>query len=64
MNQKDYTLAHICYNLVGASGDKKASEWHDDVAKQMTSAQIAEAQRLAREWQPKPWEELQGQLER
>jgi hypothetical protein len=38
-----------------ASGDdrKKYAEVRDEVAKKMTSQQIAEAQRRAREWKPK-----------
>ena len=47
---QDYTLAHMWFNLAGAGGNKKASENRDLVATQMTPAQIAEAQRLAREW--------------
>ena len=30
----------------------------DAVAEKMTASQVAEAQRLAREWQPKTWEQL------
>ena len=33
------------------------------LAERMTPAQIAEAQRLAREWKPKTWEELKQELE-
>lgn len=28
----------------------------------MTATQIAEAQRLAREWKPKSWDELKSQI--
>jgi hypothetical protein len=31
------------------------------VAGVMTAAQLAEARRLAREWRPKTWEELQAE---
>ncbi len=47
---QDYTLAHMWFNLAGVSGDKKAAENRNRVAKNMTPAQVAEAQRLAREW--------------
>ena len=44
---KDHVLAHMWYNISGLPYSR------DRVAKQMTSAQIAEAQKLAREWKPK-----------
>ncbi len=31
------------------------------IAEARQAAQIAEAQRLAREWKPKTWEKLKGQ---
>ena len=46
---QDYTLAHMWFNLAGTDFEH-ARKWRDTVAKQMTPAQIAEAQRLAREW--------------
>jgi uncharacterized protein len=39
-------------NLAAAGGDKKAAEFRDRIATSMTPAQIAEAQKLAREWKP------------
>jgi TPR repeat protein len=55
---QDYVIAHVWFNLAAASGDndnrKIAAELRDDVAKQMTPAQIAQAQKLAREWKPTP----------
>ena len=47
--QQDYTLAHMWLNLAGTNFEE-ARELRDTVAKQMTPAQITEAQRLAREW--------------
>ena len=47
---QDYTLAHMWYNLAGAGGNEKAGKNRDRVAEQMTPSQIAEAQRMAREW--------------
>ena len=50
---QDDVLAHMWFNLSAAQGDEDAAEWRDIVAKQMTPAQIAEAQDMAREWRPK-----------
>ncbi len=50
---QDYIQAHMWFNLAGAQGFKPAAKSRDYVAKLMTPAQIAEAQRLAREWKPK-----------
>src|SRR5215471_1031560 len=59
MNEKgqgilqDYIQAHMWYNLSAEHGETRSAELRDALAKQMTPAQIAEAQRLAREWKPK-----------
>lgn len=50
--QRDYVTAHVWLNLSAVQGDKKAAEARDDLALHMTSAQSAEAQKLAREWKP------------
>lgn len=50
---QDYVQAHMWYNLSAAHGEKRAAESRDALAKQMTPAQIAEAQKLARDWAPK-----------
>jgi TPR repeat protein len=50
---QDYIKAHMWYNLSAARGEKRAMEQRDALAKQMTPAQIAEAQKLAAEWTPK-----------
>ncbi len=47
---QDYVQAHMWFNLAATQGDKTALKNRDIVAKRMTPAQIAEAQRLAREW--------------
>ena len=47
---QDYVQAHMWLNLAAAGGDAKI---RDRVAAKMTPAQIAEAQKLAREWKPK-----------
>ena len=55
---QDYAEAHMWFNLAAsrASGDdqKKFADARERVARKMTAEQIAEAQRRAREWKPKP----------
>ena len=46
---QDYVRAHMWYNIAASSGNKTASKNRDIVAKRMTPAQIADAQKLARE---------------
>ncbi len=53
---QDYILAHMWYNLAVANSelDQERKLWAknlDATAKKMTADQIAEAQRLAREWE-------------
>jgi TPR repeat protein len=50
---QDSVLAHMWLNLAAAQGQEEAKTNRDIVAKRMTPAQLAEAQRLAREWKPK-----------
>ena len=50
---QDYVLAHMWLNLAAANGNIPAGSLRDLLAHDMTPAQIAEAQRLAREWKPK-----------
>lgn len=47
---QDYIAAHMWFSLAAAQGDEMSREERDRVAKAMSPAQIAEAQRLAREW--------------
>ena len=47
---QDHILAYMWFNLAGANGPKKLLEVRDLVAKGMSPAQIAEAQRLSQEW--------------
>ena len=53
---RDYVAAHMWFNLAGAqsSGDQRDEvvKARDGVEAKMTPEQIAEAQRLAREWKP------------
>ena len=50
---QDYVQAHMWWNLSAAQGDANAAKQRDLVAAKMTPAQIAEAQKLVREWKPK-----------
>ena len=50
---QNYVLAHKWFNLAAVEGDKKSEKTRNFVEKLMTPDQIAEAQRLAREWPPK-----------
>ncbi len=51
---QDYVLAHMWFNLAAAQGkDENVLKLRDLLASEMTPDQIAEAQRLAREWKPK-----------
>jgi uncharacterized protein len=50
---QDFIQAHMWYNLSAAHGENRSAEARDTLAKQMTPAQIAEAQRLAHEWKPR-----------
>lgn len=46
---QDYVQAYKWFNLSAAQGNEKARENRDSLLKKMTSAQIAEGQRLSRE---------------
>ena len=49
---QDYVQAYKWYDLAGTNGNKDAASFRDALAKQMTPAQIDEAEKLAREWKP------------
>jgi len=50
---QDYVQAHMWYILAAAKDWESAGNIRDRLAEKMTPVQIAEAQRLAREWKPK-----------
>jgi len=50
---KDTVLMYMWFNLAAANGNKDTAKVRDLATKTMTPAQIAEAQRLSREWKPK-----------
>lgn len=47
---QDFVRAHMWYNLATANGYGEAKKWRDRLADDMSPNQIAEAQKLAREW--------------
>ena len=50
MAPKNLVLAYMWFSLAAAQGNEEAAKNRDKVARNMTSAQIAEAQKLASEW--------------
>ena len=51
---KDLVIAYMWCNLAAAQGDDIAKKTREYLESLMTPAQIAEGQRLSREWRPKP----------
>ena len=47
---RDYIEAHKWLNLAAMKGDPSARDVRGELALEMTAAEIADAQRLAREW--------------
>ena len=62
---QDYVLAHMWFNIVASRKFEPVAtmfaQERGKVAGKMTPQQIAEAQRLARGWKPKTWDELKDQ---
>lgn len=46
----DFVAAHKWFNLAAMKGSELAKSWRAQLAAEMSSGQIAEALRLAREW--------------
>jgi len=49
---QNYVLAHMWFNLSAARGFQRAAGLRDLLVDRMTPAQIAEAEKLARDWKP------------
>lgn len=49
---QNYVAAHMWLSLSAAQGDQTAEKRRDQIARLMTTAQVAEAQILASEWRP------------
>jgi TPR repeat protein len=50
---KDLVTAYMWYNLAAARGDPKFRINRDQLEKQMTPQQVADGQKLSREWTTK-----------
>ena len=46
----DYVAAHKWFNLAAMKGSELAKSWRAQISAEMNNGQIAEAQKLAREW--------------
>jgi uncharacterized protein len=46
----DFVAAHKWFNLAALRGVEEAKRWRAQISGEMNGSQIAEAQRLAREW--------------
>jgi uncharacterized protein len=46
----DFVAAHKWFNLAALRGIDEAKSWRAQISREMLPTQIAEAQRLAREW--------------
>ncbi len=46
----DFVTAHKWFNLAALKGNVSAREYRKELADEMSKAQVAEAQKLAREW--------------
>lgn len=46
----DRVRAHQFFNVAALRGDLRARDWRAELAREMSAAEIAEAQRRAREW--------------
>ena len=46
----DLVAAHKWFNLAAVKGNRDAAAYRQEVAREMTAAAVAEAQRAAREW--------------
>jgi hypothetical protein len=46
----DFVAAHKWFNLAAMKGVELAKSWRAQISSEMDSSQIAEAQKLAREW--------------
>jgi len=51
-SEPDLIAAHKWFNLAAMQGNGEASRYRQEIADEMTSADIAKAQREAREWVP------------
>ena len=50
---EDFTIAYMWFNLAAAQGEENAKICKDVISEKMTKEQIAEAQKMSREWMEK-----------
>ena len=50
--ERDYAVAYMWYTLAAANGHPNAAQYAQTLSDRMTAGQIAEAERLVREWKP------------
>lgn len=48
--EPDLVAAHKWFNLAAARGIPEAADYRQEIAREMSAAAVAEAQRAAREW--------------
>ena len=48
--EQDYVTAHQWFNLAAMKGSDAAKQYRRELAREMTAAQVVEAQRRARDW--------------
>jgi uncharacterized protein len=48
--KQDYIAAHKWFNLAALKGSTEAKKYRCEIAREMSPDQIAEAQRMARDW--------------
>ena len=51
--ERDFISAHKWFNLAALRGNEEARRYRLELAREMSKAEIAQAQRLAREWMAK-----------
>ena len=49
---QDYAVAYMWLNLAASRGDRVAQKSREGLTERMTPGQIAEGQKLSREWKP------------
>lgn len=48
--EQDYVAAHKWFNLAALRGSREARDYRIEIAREMSAADVAEAQRQARAW--------------
>jgi len=48
--ETDMVTAHKWFNLAAVAGDERAKDYRREISRELSSEEIVEAQKLAREW--------------